>query len=156
MKVSILLVIVISVLFLEGCATASGPKFTPLSKLPEDKATVYIYRPYVFFNSGGYPNIFVNGEKMFSLPISGFGVLTLLPGNYEIMAKGSTWGTNWYPGPVSEAFSFKAGLDYYLRVIPWVPANTPSLLFFSRARTQLKIIPKKEALQEIYETKSVP
>jgi len=35
-----------------------------------------------------------------------------------VKAEGSTWGTNWYPGPVERKFSFIAGSNYYLRIRP--------------------------------------
>lgn len=42
-----------------------------------------------------------------------------MPGEHIIKAEGSTWGTNWYPGPMERKFTFSAGLSYYLRIRPF-------------------------------------
>jgi hypothetical protein len=145
-------------LLMVGCAVAAEDvPFTPLTPLPADKATVYIYRPDAEFNSAGYPRIFINGEKKFDLENGHYGALTLPPGEYEIKAQGSRWGTNWWPGPTTRTITIKAGHEYYVRVIPALPSGVkagPHLFFEKKvAHTLMTLVPKEQALREITETK---
>ena len=121
MRIPVPYIVPVAILLLSSCRTTTGGlQFRPVSG-PEtfpEYAIVYFYRPYREFNWGGYPYIFVNGMKKFPLKNETYNVLLLPPGEYEIKAEGSTWGTNWYPGPVTGVFAVEAGLEYYLRVIP--------------------------------------
>ncbi len=97
--------------------SAKGDVFNQQSIL-ENKAVVYIYRPDKLFNSAGWPNIFVNGNKEFSLKNNGYGVFQFDTGNYVFLAKGSKFLTNWYPSPASLEIKVEAGKEYYIRVTP--------------------------------------
>ncbi len=108
----------ISLLF-SGCATVeTGDKFHALDHEPTDKATLYIYRPETNFNWGGWPDIYIDNKQETSLLNNSYFIAYLLPGEHIVKAEGSTWGTNWYPGPVERKFTFSAGTSYYLRVYP--------------------------------------
>ncbi len=147
------------VLLMASCAAAAdGPRFAPITPVPADKATVYIYRPYVNFNYGGYPRIFLNGEKKFALRNRRYGVFTLPPGEYEIKAKGSRWGTNWWPRPAVRTLAVKAGREYYLRVIPVLPPGVAVMQLYKKnnvSRTEMTLVPKEQALKEIAETQLI-
>lgn len=112
-------------LFIAGCATVErGDKFQPLGYIPKDKATLYIYRPKTFFNWGGWPDIYIDNELKTSLINNSHFICHLKPGEHLIKAEGSTWGTNWYPGPVERKFTFNAGNSYYLRITPIQTGST--------------------------------
>ena len=51
-------------------------------------------------------------------------VTTVMPGEHTVKAEGSTWGTNWYPGPVERNFTFSAGSSYYIRIKPVQTGST--------------------------------
>ena len=139
-------------------AAAEDAYFTPLTPLPAEKATVYIYRPAAEFNDAGYPHIFVNGEKQkFRLKNGRYAVLTLLPAEYEIKAQGSRFGTNWWPGPTTRTVTVEAGREYYVRVLPVLPPGVqPGLHLFKKnnvSRTTMTLVPKEQALMDISATK---
>ena len=108
-----------------GCTTVeTGTKFELLAGEPKDKATLYIYRPKTNFNWGGYPNIYIDNEQKASLANNSYFIAYVMPGEHIIKAEGSTWGTNWYPGPVERKFNFNADSSYYLRVRPIQTGST--------------------------------
>lgn len=47
-----------------------------------------------------------------------------MPGEHRIKVEGSTWGTNWHPGPVELESTFSAGDSYYLRITPVQTGST--------------------------------
>jgi hypothetical protein len=130
-----------------GCAApASGPEFSLLHAAP-DKATLYVYRPSAKFNYGGYPHVFVNGEKKFALKDQGYSVLILEPGTYEIKFEGSKWGTNWWPPPATRTLSVEAGREYFVRAVPGgAPGPDASKTVPS---TLVRLVPKQQALAEL-------
>ncbi len=77
--------ILISFLFLLNACAASGPIYQHIDIPSPDKARVYIYRPYQFFNAGGWPEIYVDGNELFSLKNEGYGVVILSPGSHVII-----------------------------------------------------------------------
>jgi hypothetical protein len=137
-------------------AMAAGPPLAPVTPAA-DKATLYIYRPSAEFNWAGYPEIYVNGEKKFRLQNGRYAVLTLPPGEYELKAEGSRWGTNWWPGPTVRTLTVKAGHEYYVRVIPVLPPGVkagPHLFEKNNvSHTLMTLVPKEQALKEIAETR---
>jgi Protein of unknown function (DUF2846) len=148
-----------AVLLIAGCAAAppvDAPRFAPMTSVAADKATVYIYRPTAPFNLGGYPEIFLNGEKKFALHSNGYGAFVLPPGEYEIKAEGSRMGTNWWPRPAIRPIVVQAGREYYVRVIPVLPPGVkPGPHLFAEdnvSRTLITLVPKDEALEEIAKT----
>ena len=151
--------ILIVALLLSACASlgpASGPRFIPLDSSASDKATLYIYRPDVEFNRAGSPEIFLNNEKKALLRSGGYMGFILSPGDYEIKAEGSTWGTNWWPRPAMRTLEVEAGKEYYVHVEPTLPRNVeagPHLFAKDNvARTIITVIPKEEAIYEIAHT----
>jgi hypothetical protein len=105
---------------LSGCATIElGDKFQSLKSTPKDKATLYIYRPKTYFNWAGWPDVYIDNKKIAPLVNNSYFISYVMPGEHKIKAKGSTWGTNWYPGPMERNFTFSAGLSYYLRIRPF-------------------------------------
>jgi hypothetical protein len=142
-------------ILLVGCS-ATGPIFKPESTTNSSRATVYIYRPFQYFNAGGWPKIYINGKEKFSLKNNGYGVIRLKPGGYEVKAEGSMLFTNWYPGPTSINLSVKAGNEYYIRVTPqhdetYVSGNmvTPT------GSAQVILVQASKAKTEITKTKKV-
>lgn len=118
-KDSILFNLLFMSLLISGCTTVdTGEKFKPLEYEPEDKATLYIYRPEANFNWGGWAEIFIDDQLKTSLLNNSYLIVYLEPGEHTVKAEGTTWGTNWYPGPVEREFSFRAGTSYYLRIRP--------------------------------------
>ena len=96
-----LLNLIILILLISGCATVeTSNKFQPLASVPEDKATLYIYRPDTHFNWGGWPEIYIDDQLSTSLLNNSHIICHVMPGVHTIRAEGSTWGTNWYPDPV--------------------------------------------------------
>jgi len=98
--------------------------------------------------------------------------LLLPPGEYEIKVEGSTWGTNWYPAPVSRNMVVEAGLEYYLRVIPTTkPASSTANIIndmgilldnsvlqirpWPKSGLDMRLMPKDFASKEILETKLI-
>ena len=116
---------IILILLISSCATVeTGNKFQPLASIPEDKATIYIYRPDTYFNWGGWPEIYINSQLQTSLLNNSHIICHVMPGEHRIKAEGSTWGTNWYPGPVELEYTFSAGVSYYLRITPVQTGST--------------------------------
>ena len=150
-----LTVIFILLVVLSGCS-ASGQSFKQSKKVAKDVATIYVYRPFLTYNMAGWPDIYINGEKKFSLINSGYGVFQLSPGNYEIEAKGSKQATNWFPKPVSFKFDFVAGKEYFVRVLPkFTEEMSIGNVVAVNGSAQIAIVPKKAALKEISKTKRV-
>jgi hypothetical protein len=120
-----LVYLIILILLISSCATVeTGNKFQPLASIPEDKATIYIYRPETCFNRGGWPEIYINNQLQTSLLNNSHIICHVMPGENRIKAEGSTWGTNWYPGPVELEYTFSAGDSYYLRITPVQTGST--------------------------------
>jgi hypothetical protein len=144
------------ILALTSCS-ATGPLFNPESMEGNSKSNLYIYRSWKFFNGGGWPNIYLNGKKLFALKNNGYGILYLEPGNYEIKAEGSFFLTNWYPGPASININVEANNEYYIRVTPqhdktiYGASGTVAMT----GSAQIVLVPKEVAMKEIVETKKV-
>lgn len=148
LKKSLLILLVV----LSACST-SGVKFKQVGKIPDNVATIYVYRPFLTYNMAGWPDIYINGKKEFALKNSGYGVLQLAPGKHEIKAKGSKQLTNWFPKPVSINFDFVAGKEYFVRVLPkFKESMTIGSVVAVSGSAQISIIPKQAALKEIAET----
>jgi hypothetical protein len=143
---------------LAGCASpASGPEFKQAALSPHT-GTVYIFRPDREFNRGGYPYVYVNGDRKFALKENGYAVLSLPAGNYEFKFEGSQSGTNWWPPPVTRLLGIEAGREYFVRAIPILPPGAkPGLYLFSNniSRTRVDLIPREQALRELATLRSV-
>jgi hypothetical protein len=146
---------IILVLLIVGCS-ATGPTFKPESTSNGENATVYIYRPFQYFNAGGWPKIYVNGKEKFSLKNNGYGTVRLKPGTHVIKAEGSMLFTNWYPEPASIKLSAEANKIYYIRVTPqhdstYATGATVSLT----GSAQVVLVTASAAKKEISKTKKV-
>lgn len=143
------------ILLFSGCA-ATGPAFQSIDVNQTDKAIVYVYRPSRFFYGGGWPNIYLNGQKQFALKNNGYGVLFLEAGDYEIKAEGSFFLTNWQPGPASINLSVHQGLEYFVRV---TPEHESTIFGFKTVAVtgtaQIIEVSKEQALSEIHKTKKI-
>lgn len=135
------------VILLAGCVSfgsAHGPQFQEADPPSSGHAVLYIYRPEKKFNSGGFPYIYLNDEKKLPMRMGGYMIFNLDPGRHEIKAVGSTWGTNWWPGPASRVIELEANQEYFVRV---VPVGSPATL--------IETVPKNTALDEIYFTRLI-
>ena len=151
---NIVLITAVSI-FLCACQ-ASGPIFENTVEIPESKAVVYVYRPSQLFNFGGWPNIYVDGNKVFSLKNGGYGVLNIDSGSHEIKAQGSMLLTNWYPGPQSVSLMFDQGGEYFIRVTPQMTdMMVVGSVGVAAGRAHMVVVSKDQALLEISETKKI-
>ena len=100
-------------MLLAGCA-ATGPAFQEVGVAPKDKATVYVYRPGSFVNSGSAPNLFVNEVDHGQLWNGGYIPLSLPPGEISVVLKGDRW--KWGLPPISTKARIEAGKSYYFRM----------------------------------------
>ncbi len=130
---------------------ATGPIFTLVQPLPENKAVVYIYRPPLVFNSLGWPNLYVNDVKKAALKNGSYIVLFLESGQYRIKSKGSMLFTNWYPEPIEKTFSFESGKEYFIRVTPHMESSYPIIT----GSTEMALVEKKDAESEIQDTVNI-
>ena len=151
--------LIIFLFLISACASlgpASGPAFKPTNINETNNAVLYVYRPDVEFNREGSPEIFLNGEKKALLRAGGYLSFIVPPGEYEIKAEGSTWGTNWWPRLASRTLSVEAGNEYYVRIVPTLPPNVKAgtHLFNENnvSRTIIKLIQPEEAQKEITNT----
>ena len=146
----------ITLVFLTGCA-ASGPPFTNEDSNDVNKSTVYIYRVSDKFQQAGWPNIFVNGEKVFALKNGGYGVLYIQKGKYSIEARGSMLTTNWVLDDGIIELNAAPNETYYIQMKP-VHRNTSvtnDIIVTVRGHAQFLIKSKEEALSEIKTTVKV-
>ena len=80
--------LIILILLISSCATVeTGNVFQPLASIPEDKATIYIYRPDACFNRGGWPGIYINNQLQTSLLNNGHIICHLMPGDTGLKQK---------------------------------------------------------------------
>ena len=150
----IALIFSIICLALSGCS-ATGPTFTQETNAPSNKATVYVYRPWLEDNAAGYPAIFVQDQAQFALKNGGYGVIHLEPGKKTISAKGSPFFSHWYPEPASLTQHFKANQSYYIRVSPSLTSTLMIPVFSVSGDAQMAVVSAESALKEIAETKRV-
>jgi hypothetical protein len=104
MKSLVIVLLLSAVSLLSGCA--SGPRYTPDTNAPRDKATVYIYRPSTFGAAITYP-VSANGTELAVLPSHGYFVYYATPGETEFTAKTEA--------KTSVTLDTKAGETYYVK-----------------------------------------
>ncbi|MCF7939824.1 MAG: DUF2846 domain-containing protein [Spirochaetales bacterium] len=94
-------------LLLTGCTAIGGQQFTELTP-PSGKAVIYIYRTRTFVGGAvSYP-IFINNQKVTTLPHTAYYAFPADPGEVFITAK----------TPENEAhikLTVKAGQEYYIK-----------------------------------------
>ena len=150
-----LMVILVITAILSSCS-ATGPIFEPLAFKPTNKATIYIYRPYVAFNAAGWPDIFINDEKFFALKNNGYGIIYVSPGQHSIKAEGSALFTNWYPDKVEISHSFESDKEYFIRITPYMTSAVQVGTIMSMAgEANLSVVPRSDAMQEISQTRKL-
>lgn len=98
---------------LAGCS-ATGPAFKELTGVPKDKATIYVYRPTAFTNSGNAPNLFVNDVDHGPLWNAGYIPLSSPAGKLALVLKGEQM--KWGLPPIGISVSVEAGKTYYFRM----------------------------------------
>ena len=91
-------------LLLGGCA--SGPRFTPDTTVPANRAAVYVYRPGTL-GAAVQPNVTANGVPLAPLKPQGYFVYHAAPGELELTAH--TEATS------SVTLDIKAGETYYVK-----------------------------------------
>jgi len=91
-------------LLLGGCA--SGPKFTPDTAVPSNRAAVYVYRPGSL-GAAVQPHVTANGVPLAALKPQGYFVYHAAPGELEMAAH--TESTS------SVTLDIKAGETYYVK-----------------------------------------
>ncbi|MEM1145564.1 MAG: DUF2846 domain-containing protein [Pseudomonadota bacterium] len=102
-------ILLISVLFLSGCA-ASGPLFSEVVPA-EGKGVLYVYRSNAMVNCCVSPVIYINGAESGSLKNGGYIPVVLDPGTYEVAAENTSVGFN----KVSTKVEIVAGKSHYVK-----------------------------------------
>ena len=141
-------------LLLSSCA-ATGPKFTKLEVIQDDKALVYILRPSAPTVSTRKVNISINDELYVKLFNKGYTIARLHPGVYEFKQS-----ANNFPGDAIEfqkirefKMEIKGGETYFIgfhadsdieKIHPWyVPWFSSSVTF----KFGFGVIEKEQALE---------
>jgi hypothetical protein len=149
---------------LTGCS-ATGPAFKELTGVPNTKATLYVYRPAAFTNSGNAPNLFVNDVDHGPLWNAGYIALSAPAGKVSVVLKGEKW--KWGLPPIGTSVQFEAGKTYYFRMGNYIEladysgntdkgSRSSSTLSPVLDRTiQIQQVPADYARHEIVETKLV-
>lgn len=159
------LLILIPILILSACATPKTTMvlFQRVQNIPPDRAIVYFYRPRADFNSAGWAELFIDGEKKFPLVNNSYGYVFLNEGEHKIKFEGSMSGTNWWPGPATATISVMAGREYFIRIQPLEPGSaafgspfgstlvlvTQVFSHYSKAQTEIREVETRQALKEI-------
>ena len=102
-----ILVLLLSVLTLVSCVTATGPVFNEM-KFNEKDSIVYIYRESSIVGGALSVDLYVNGEYLISLDNDGYYPVRVKPGDFKINAEA---------GIVSKEITINAhpGRKYYIR-----------------------------------------
>ena len=96
---------------LSACA-ASGPKFSGLPPVTEGAALVVLYRPHTSINSGGYPHVYLNGEKKTALLDTGYVLYQVPPGEHKITLTNPAF----WDGKQEWSFTIAAGQKQFFRL----------------------------------------
>jgi hypothetical protein len=158
------LLIIATLAALTGCS-ATGPAFKELAGVPRDKATLYVYRPTAFTNSGNAPNLYVNDVDHGPLWNAGYIALTSSPGKVSVVLKGEKM--KWGLPTIGTDVQVEAGRTYYFRMgnsiefadysaNPNKGASSTSNVSPVLGRTiQIQLVPADYGRREIVETKLV-
>src|SRR5262245_13352893 len=110
---------------LAACSSVKAPPpFKPA--LAADKATVYLYRTAGGFQSNLSPNVYVNGEKQFSLRHSYYSLVNLPRGDHEFEIRHESTSLGVKESCITTAtrkLSVVEGKDYYLRYTHPIPTR---------------------------------
>ena len=158
------LLIIAALAALTGCS-ATGPAFRELTGVSNDKATLYVYRPGSFTNSGNAPNLFVNDADHGPLWNAGYIPLSSPPGKVSLVLKGEQ--LKWGLPPIGTSIQVEAGKAYYFRMgnqiefadysaNPNKGSSSTSNLSPVLGRTiQIQQVPADYGRREIVETKLI-
>lgn len=124
-------------LLLGGCA--SGPKFTPDSAVPANRAAVYLYRPSAV-GAAVSPAVTANGVPLAELKAEGYFVYRAAPGELELAQKTEA--------STSVTLDIKAGDTYYVK-------GSVGMGFFV-GHPHLVIVANDVGMKEITECKLIP
>lgn len=121
--------IVTITLLLSGCVSAPAQKTcAPKGKAslacekytaaPEGKALIYIYRPSIFFQSGAWPDMWINSYEVGPLTNNSFYSIAVSPGEYALLAKQTSKWENWIVGDLNLKLTVEPNKIYYVRIVP--------------------------------------
>jgi hypothetical protein len=133
------LILICSFAFIAGC-TANGPVFSRVEITDDNKAVVYLYRPFSVVGCGQTPWIYIDDIKQGQMKNNGYIVYFVEPGKRMIEVRDQMWDKSLTLYP-----DLEGGKEYYIR-------------FFYESKigsieTSLAVIPPEYALQEINRTK---
>lgn len=132
-------------ILLFGCA-ASGPKFSELPIVKNGSAVIIVYRPHVSVNSGGYPYVYVDGEKRERLLDTGYVSYELTPGEHVIALTNPTM----WSGQQEWKFAAAGGQRYFYRVLSIFNSFQAIGPVVSASKTiSIQQVPAEAALQEL-------
>ena len=118
MKRNLVLLQVLVLLLLNGCANSSYFEPTPIAK--PGNAMVYIYRPAAT-NPGkkpltlSYPEVMIDGQSVGFLKYKKYLAVEVAPGQREFLVTGLTQGAKWEPRDLAHKLEVDAGQSYFLR-----------------------------------------
>jgi len=78
------LLALVTVLFLGGCATAPGPRFSGLDEIATDNAELVVYRKTAFFAAGQTMPLSIDGKAVGELYNGSFLAERIPPGSHTI------------------------------------------------------------------------
>ena len=100
-------------LLVGACANVPlGDRFTTLDTRRDDKALVYIYRPYVRPSAAYGVIVNVDGIEKAILPVGAYTRFYLEPGTHNFIF---SWPAISMQGPMDGALKFEAGQTYFVR-----------------------------------------
>lgn len=106
--------IVALLVFVSGCATASGPVFRAVPQKTPNYSNVILYRPFTEFKKGTRPNVYIDKKKIGGLNTGGFITTTVQPGRHLL-----TLGANvfaWDFEDLETEFDAVSGENYYFEL----------------------------------------
>jgi hypothetical protein len=119
MKKNLVLLPVLALLCLYGCASSSS-YFEPTPIAQPGNAMVYIYRP-AGTNPGmkpltlSYPEVMVDGQSVGFLKYNEYLAVEVTPGQRDFLVTGLTRGAKWEARDLSHTLDVDAGQSYFLR-----------------------------------------
>lgn len=125
---------------LMGCS-AAGPKFvsSQMESVSSTSSHVYIFRESEFFQSGSYPGIKIDGEKVGALRNGGYIVAKVDPGPHRILV-------DWGGPPTRFKISTEGGKRHYVRVAIETTSVSGSSISW---RISVNEVPEPKALEAL-------
>ncbi|NNG05773.1 MAG: DUF2846 domain-containing protein [Inquilinus sp.] len=147
-----------ALLTMASACTADGPLFEPTPIQNADRAVVYVYRPFTYFNSAD-PDVsilYLDGNRLNRLRINGYTRIEVEEGAHVITMRDSFFGV-----PASEgkeiAFEALAGDAYYFRYSEELGSVAYVYPYaYPIGREEFMRVPEQVAMQEILETRYIP